>query len=310
MMPNQTTPVPTPGSHFIPLAQPQSEFSPTTLVMLLLGFAVLLTLAPLLARLCCRLFRLEKANFRGDVIPAATGIGTLIVAIVVYGGLSATDAPLAAAAPLFLITAVGYGLLGLLDDRWGSRAVGGFRGHLKSLASGRPTTGAFKLIGGGLIALAVGFLLEGPHAIFRILLDGLIIALAANTLNLLDVRPGRAQFGFLLLTLPTLWGVFHPGWVWVLNHAPSAVLLGPIALAALVEWWPDSRGRAMMGDTGSNLLGATAGLAAVTVLPLSGRFFLLAALLTINWLAEKVSLSELIEQNRFLRAFDRQLGAR
>lgn len=293
-----------------PLPLPRTEFPPTALLLLGGALLTLLVVAPLLARIACRLFGLEKANFRGDVIPGAVGLGFLLTCAICYGTLSATDAPLAACAPIFLLVSVGFGALGLLDDLWGSRAVGGFRGHLRALASGRPTTGAVKLIGGGLVALAASFLLNVPHAWLRIALDAAIIALAANTVNLLDVRPGRAQFGFLLLALPTLYAVLHQGWAWVALHPPAAVLLGPAALAALTEWWPDSGGRAMMGDTGSNLLGACAGLAAVTVLPLSGCFFLFAVLLAFNWGGEKVSYSEVIARTGWLRWFDRQLGAR
>jgi UDP-GlcNAc:undecaprenyl-phosphate GlcNAc-1-phosphate transferase len=293
-----------------PLSSPQAEFPPTALAFLAMGLVLLLLLAPLLARILCRVMGLEKPNFRGDVIPASAGIGFMVVAAAVYGGLSATDAPLAAYAPLFLFVSVGFGLLGLIDDKWGARDVGGFRGHGKALASGRPTTGVFKLIGGGVIALAAAYLLEGRHGPLRIVLDASLIALAANALNLLDVRPGRAQFGFVLLAMIILYAVLRLGLAWVQLNPPPAALLGPVALAALLEWWPDSRGRAMMGDTGSNLLGATAGLAAASVLPLSGRFFLFAVLLTLNWGAEKISLSALIERTPWLRAFDRQLGAR
>lgn len=293
-----------------PLSPPQSEFSPFTLSLLGLALLLLLGTAPTIARIACRLFSLEKANFRGDVIPASIGIGFVLVALVCYGGLSATDAPLGASSPIFLLVAAGFGILGLLDDVWGNRAVGGFRGHLGALAKGRPTTGVLKLVGGGVVAFAASYLLNGPHALLRLVLDALIIALSANALNLLDVRPGRAQFGFLLLCLPTLYAVLRQGMGWIALHPPASVLLGPVALAALTEWWPDSRGRAMMGDTGSNLLGAVAGLAAVTVLPLSGCFFLFAFLILFNWGGEKVSYTEIVERTPWLRDFDRQLGAR
>lgn len=288
----------------------QPVFPPAVLALLFIGFVTLCALTPLLTRAACRWLHLQRPNFRGDVIPAAVGLTFLIISAVVYGGLMVSPAPLAQAAPLFLFVAVGFGLLGLIDDIWGSRAVGGFRGHLKSLLKGRPTTGVIKMLGGGLVALVVSFGLHGTRDPLRLVLDTLLIALSANTLNLLDLRPGRAQFGFLLLCLPT-WGVvMAEGWGWIVKHPPPAVLMGPVVAAAAVEWWPDCRGKAMMGDTGSNLLGATAGLAAALTLPLSGHFFLLTALLALNWLAEKVSLSALIERNRWLRAFDHQLGAR
>jgi UDP-N-acetylmuramyl pentapeptide phosphotransferase/UDP-N-acetylglucosamine-1-phosphate transferase len=288
----------------------QPAFPPAALALLGVLFVLLLALAPLLSRVACRLLGLERPNFKGDVIPAGVGLTFLFVAAVAYGWLMLTPAPLAASAPLFLFVALGFGLLGIIDDIWGSRGVGGFQGHLKALFQGRPTTGFLKLLGGGLVALVASYSLHGLRQPLLLLLDAALIALAANALNLLDVRPGRAQFGFLLLSLVVYGGVLRQGWAWVSLHPPPAVLLGVVTFAAAVEWWPDCRGRAMMGDTGSNLLGAVVGLAAALALPLSGRFVLLAVLLAVNLLAEKVSLTDLIERTRWLRALDRQLGAR
>ena len=289
---------------------PKPAFPPIVLGMLLFLFVVLLAVAPLLARVACRLLGRERPNFQGTPIPASVGLTFLLIAAVTYGGLMLSPAPLASAAPLFLFVSVGFGILGLVDDLWGSRAVGGFRGHLTSLLRGRPTTGIVKMVGGGILALFVSFVLHGTREPLRLVLDAALIALSANAVNLLDTRPGRAQFGFLLLSLPTYAAVIMQGWAWISLHPPPAVLLGLVTLAAAVEWWPDSRGRAMMGDVGSNLLGAVAGLAAALALPLSGHFFLLAVLIALNGFAEKVSLTQLIERVRWLRAFDRQLGVR
>ena len=56
---------------------------------------------------------------------------------------------------------------------------------------------------------------------------------------------------FALLALPTLVLVVLGG------ALTGGALLFVVLAAALVEWLPDARGGAMMGDTGSNLLGAT-----------------------------------------------------
>ena len=52
----------------------------------------------------------------------------------------------------------------------------------------------------------------------------------------------------------------------------------------------------MMGDAGSNLLGAVAGLAAVVAMPLWGRALLLLILLALNAAADKghVAVAELL----------------
>jgi UDP-N-acetylmuramyl pentapeptide phosphotransferase/UDP-N-acetylglucosamine-1-phosphate transferase len=286
-----------------------------------LAFVLLLAVAPLVARMLCRAFGLLKPNFRGEKIPAAAGLTFLVVSGVVYGALLGNGTALGSFyTPAFLMVTLGFGLLGLIDDLWGSRSVGGFKGHLKALFSGRPTTGAIKLIGGGFVALAASYVLHRTD-VAPLLCDAALIALAANALNLLDVRPGRALFGFTLLALPalldTLLAVRHARFTAptplpddLLWQTPPGVLIGPVVCAAAVEWLPDVRAKAMMGDTGSNLLGAAAGLAAAVSLPLWGRLALLALLVGLNLLAERVSLSALIERTPWLRALDRRLGAR
>lgn len=144
------------------------------------------------------------------------------------------------------------------------------------------------------------------------LMDAAVIALAANALNLLDVRPGRALFGFAVLAgvaagVTMLVCTFGQN---LSEMAPSFLLLAPLVLAALREVLPDARARVMLGDTGSNLLGASAGLLCVCVLPLWGRVLLLAVLLGLNALAERVSLSALISKIGVLLALDRWLGVR
>lgn len=296
--------------------------TPLTLALLGVGFILICAIAPFLSRFLCRVWRLEKPNFAGSVIPAATGLTFLFVGSVVYGMLPTTGATLGFAyAPSFLMVCVGFGILGLFDDKYGSRDVGGFKGHIGSLLKGRPTTGAIKLIVGGILALLAAFLVH-RHDWGNLLLTATIIALGANTLNLLDTRPGRAQFGFFALfaipvTVATFLALYklryiQPGMLPddVRFYTPAGVLLGPLVVAAATEWWSDARGKAMMGDTGSNLLGATGALAAAVTLPLAGRIGLLVVLILVNLISERFSINALIEKNRFLRAFDRALGIR
>ncbi|MBC8135305.1 MAG: hypothetical protein H8F28_05375, partial [Fibrella sp.] len=135
--------------------------TPLTLALFGFGFILLCATAPFLSRFLCRVWHLEKPNFAGSVIPAATGLTFLLIGAVVYALLPTTGATLGFAyAPSFLMVCVGFGILGLFDDKYGSRAVGGFKGHLGSLLKGKPTTGAIKLIVGGILALLAAFLIH------------------------------------------------------------------------------------------------------------------------------------------------------
>ena len=74
--------------------------------------------------------------------------------------------------------------------------------------------------------------------------------LATNLFNLLDLRPGRSVKAFVLLGAGADLGA------WDLEPFKAlGLFVGPVLVAGLY----DLRERAMLGDTGSNLVGALAG---------------------------------------------------
>ncbi|HET9213217.1 MAG TPA: glycosyltransferase [Gaiellaceae bacterium] len=159
-------------------------------------------------------------------------------------------------------------LLGFLDDAYGGEARG-FRDHLRA----RRTTGVAKLVGIPLVGLLRTRSLSGA----------LLFALAANALNQLDTRPGRCLKAYLLAALP---------------------LRAPLGLAVLLLPY-DLRERAMLGDAGSNALGAMLGLKSVERLHGTGRWAAIGALAGLTVLGERTSLGRLIERTRGLRELDR-----
>jgi hypothetical protein len=115
----------------------------------------------------------------------------------------------------------------------------------------------------------------------------LLVGLAANALNQLDTRPGRALKAFLLCRA-ALRQVGGP-------YAGTAVLLLPY----------DLRERVMLGDAGSNALGAVLGLNLVARLTPRGCWTAVGVLAAFNSLGERVSLGRAIERAPLLSAFDR-----
>jgi hypothetical protein len=248
---------------------------------------------------------LARVNYRKREVVA--GLGLLLPL-----GLLVWAAPLAVAArvdPLragragilapsalaVVVAGLAFLVLGLVDDLVedpaGSR---GFRGHLRALASGRLTGGGIKLFGGALAGLLVASLAKpGDRPAWAILLGGLVVASAANTATLLDLRPGRCAKVFLPLWVAGC--LLDPG-----GGAWSAGLAGA-ALAALPF---DLREEGMLGDA----LGAVVG-----TLLLAGPMWLLwgaaAVLVALQLASERVSFTRVIEGNRVLRAADR-LGRR
>ena len=157
--------------------------------------------------------------------------------------------------------------IGLADDLW-SGGERGFRAHLGR----RRTTGVLKLVGIPLVGVLATRKLSGA----------LLIGLAANFLNQLDTRPGRALKAYLLLAPPT--------------GAPlrAAVILAPY----------DLREMAMLGDSGANALGALLGLSSVSKLTARGRWAAIGALAGLTLLGETRSLGALIERTPVLRELD------
>lgn len=266
-----------------------------TLIFFALALVVAAPILPFLNRIIFAMGHV-RPNYRGTVIPASVGLLFFIVPFVLFAGVFIVR-PAAAyldLVPAFLAATGGMALLGLLDDVYGSRRARGLRGHLVRLLRGEVTTGALKAIGGLTIALLVSLATaQGP---VEIMLNTLIIALAANALNLLDLRPGRAGKGFLLAG-----GLlFAAGWGNPLLAFPAAV-----GGALLVYLPTDLRARAMMGDAGANVLGVTLGLTAVWILSLPAKLGVLAFLVGLHLFTERYSLTEVMARNRLLDFVDR-----
>jgi UDP-GlcNAc:undecaprenyl-phosphate/decaprenyl-phosphate GlcNAc-1-phosphate transferase len=190
--------------------------------------------------------------------------------------------------------ALGVIALGLIDDAFGSgRGARGWRGHGAAVMRGELSTGALKAAGSlGLALLAMSFLEEDNG---RWLLAAGVVALATNAFNLLDLRPGRASKAFLLLGAGLTIGAWEVRPLWGLG-----LFAGP----ALVAGVYDLRERAMLGDTGANLLGALAGLWLVLTLSGTGQLIALVLLAIVTVYGELRSISALVERTPGLRELD------
>jgi hypothetical protein len=101
-------------------------------------------------------------------------------------------------------------------------------------------------------------------------------------MNQLDTKPGRALKAYALAAV-ALGAPLEP-----------AVLLGPY----------DLRERVMLGDAGSNALGALLGLKSVERIHGWGRWAAVVAIAGLNVAGERRSLGELIEKTPLLRELD------
>jgi UDP-GlcNAc:undecaprenyl-phosphate GlcNAc-1-phosphate transferase len=236
-----------------------------------------------------------RSNYRDEQIPVSAGISFAMTLLLVYllYHLAGYDVP---HAQLFLLGILAVSFLGFIDDMLGRRDTTGLKGHLGALIKGRLTTGGLKALGGGILAFYIALFISADWG--SIILNTLLIALTANFINLLDLRPGRAVKG-MLLVLAVLTVAAFPSMNWV--------LVLPL-LGAVVFYFPrDLKARVMMGDAGSNVLGLALGFWAASSLSLLSRIIMLALLVAIHWYTERRSLTETIDKVKILRTID-QLG--
>ncbi len=192
---------------------------------------------------------------------------------------------------------LGIAFLGFLDDSLGRGEAAttprGWRGHWAALRGGSLSTGAIKAIGA--LALAAYVVSGRGLEDWRYVADVALLILTTNLGNLLDLRPGRAEKGLILLGAGLCLGA------WTL--APLE-LLGIFVGPVLVGAWLTLGEKAMLGDTGSNLIGAVAGIWLLTTLGGDGRLIALAIVFALTIYGELRSISKTIDSVPPLRWLD------
>ena len=245
---------------------------------------------------------LVRENYRGATLAFPLGAVLATVALVALAPLAVLNdrADLDLLDPelrRWLPYLLGIAFLGFLDDALGQGTAAdtprGWRGHARALREGTLSTGAIKAIGA--LALAAYVVSGRGLEDWRYLADVILLILATNLGNLLDLRPGRAEKGLTLLGLGLCLGA------WTL--APIE-LLGIFAGPVLVGAWLTLRERAMLGDTGSNLIGAVAGVWLLTILGGEARLIALGCVLALTIYGEMRSISAAIESVPPLRWLD------
>ena len=248
---------------------------------------------------------------------------------------------------------LGFGWLGYRDDTRGSRrqsgadGPSGFRGHLRlSWKRRRLTTGAQKALGGlivavagaqaalwgdplgrwdhpsdhiggwfGSVLLALGLRVEpaGMWTAVKLVRAGLIVALAANLLNLVDRAPGRAAKVTLAwcaaCVIPAVIGASR--WPGRFGFGLGPEALGGLICAAAVAGASAGLLRSelaeehMLGDTGVNPVGAVLGLSTVAMYSAVVEWVVLAVLTALSLGSERWSFSRIIDAVPPLRWLDR-----
>ena len=182
---------------------------------------------------------------------------------------------------------------GFYDDSRPARTRGIVR-QVRALLSGRLSSGVVKVMGILAASAFVGWMLGARG--WRLVIGTAVMAGAANLWNLLDVVPGRALKWFLPSALVLAIGGSGHGEY--LPLAASAIAVGAAAL------FFDLMELAMLGDSGSNVLGFVIGAGLFVVLPTAWMAAAFALILVLHVVSETVTLSRVIEAVPPLRWFD------
>jgi hypothetical protein len=245
---------------------------------------------------------LARDNYRGRRVAFPAGAVLVACSLVALAPLAILDdrADLDLLDPdlrRWAVYVLGVALLGLIDDALGRGAEAasprGWRGHARAIASGRFSTGAIKAVGA--LALAAYAASGLGHRDFAYVADLGLLLLTTNLFNLLDLRPGRVEKVFVALAVALCVGAWTVAPIELLG-----VFIGPVLVVAAFTL----RERAMLGDTGANLVGALAGISLLVTLGETAQFIALGVVAALSLYGEFRSISRTIEGVPLLRSLD------
>ena len=232
-------------------------------------------------------------NYKNEEIPICMGLLFIFVQIITVSMILLLTRTKTIYMIYYLFALTLIGLVGLLDDLIGDKNVKGFKGHIKSFFKGGLTTGGIRAGIVFVISLFVSIIIS--KNITDIIANTLIIALFTNFTNLFDLRPGRSIKVFILFSIIMLF---------TSNISEYNFLLYSFYGILIIYFPLDLKAKAMMGDVGSNVLGITLGVYCAFTHSLIWKFIYLFILIAVHILAEKVSFSKIIENNKVLKFID------
>lgn len=192
---------------------------------------------------------------------------------------------------------LGVWLLGFIDDRFGKPYPKGLKGHIRYVTETRVmTTGLLKATGTVLFALL--YLWTKQPSFFAInLLSFFLLTGLPHVMNLFDTRPLRVWKVSLCMAVLIFMVTPLPPFLFVLT------LLAVFYISFVLE----GHRKAMLGDNGATLVGAIFAVIFINHTSLPVQFSVLLAVLFFILLAEKWSISALIERWSMLKVID-QIG--
>lgn len=262
----------------------------------IISFTIALLVSISLLPLIINMLKTEESletNYRGLEIPISTGIVFIYSQVFTMYLILLINDNFNKIIIIYLLLLVFMGTIGLLDDLAGNKDVKGFKGHIMLIFKRQLSTGGLKALTG--LLLSISFAVIISNGFFELIVNTLIIALFTNTINLLDLRPGRGCKAFIIFGIILLITSKNS----IYNHIIYC------AFGFCAAFLPfDLREKTMMGDIGSNSLGITLGIFCVMTNIFYYKIVYLLLLIIIHLVGEKYSITKIISNNRLLSLID------
>lgn len=246
--------------------------------------------------------QITAANYKGTMIPIGMGLYLWIMMLLYFMFIQlCSRLAILSLLPdeldlftlyVFALTVIAW--LGWMDDTIGNTEIKGWAAHWTHWRKhGTTSTGLCKA--GGACILALWLVVQIYSSITFAILQFAVIILMTNAVNLFDLRPGRAlKFYFIWTPLLMIFSTLQQILIFVL----------PILIAAAILLPMDLKARAMMGDTGSNLLGFSLGFGLAWTAPLWGLVTVASILIWLHWLAARGSITSMLQKQQLLNWLD------
>lgn len=248
-------------------------------------------------------YEITARNYKGRTIPTAAGIYLWLSFNIFIVFLSLFH-------PIQFALQIGVWLVfsssmtivffvGWLDDTIGENDVKGMSGHVRFFRETKTmTTGLLKAVTVVIVSFwSVIYVHVHVHEeqFVWLAVQWFLIVLLTNSLNLMDLRPGRALKSSLLLITVLLFCAHDSQYI---------SFLFPLIIGILALLPEDLKAKAMIGDAGANLIGYAIGFCYAISAPYWLLTLVLSLAIALHITAERTSISLLIARNRLLNWLD------
>jgi len=194
----------------------------------------------------------------------------------------------------YLLVIFSMGFVGFIDDMVGKIQYKGIISHLKQFFLYKNfTTGVLKAITGILVGLIISYWITAEKSLVGIIVGTLTFSLFTNLINMFDTRPGRAVKFFIFFS------------ILLTVMAPGRILLLTIIMSPVILYFPmDIKGRIMLGDTGSNILGGILGMTSILILDGIKQVLTVILLIALHYIGDRYSFTKIIKGSKILSYID------